>query len=86
MRPEDFFTEPEPDPLDEFGITSKPKFNLNLVRKLRSGPLAQADDVEAAVALARLVHDDLEAFGTEGGRGANRSPNEGIAPRSPKRS
>jgi len=67
VRPEDFFTEPAPDPLDDFGITSKPKFNLKLVRKLRSGPLAQTDDVEAAVALARLVHDDLEAFGTEGG-------------------
>lgn len=67
MRPEDFFTAPEPDPLDDLGISSKPRFNLSLVRELRSGPIAQADDVETAVALARLIHDDLEAFGTEGG-------------------
>jgi len=67
MRPEDFFTEPEPDPLDSFGIASSPKFDLKLVRELRTGPIQRADDVEAAVALARLLHDDLEAFGTGGG-------------------
>jgi len=67
MRPEDFFTDPDPDPFDDFGIASKPKFDLELVRKLRSGPISQADDDEVAVALARLVHDDLEAFGTGGG-------------------
>ena len=67
MRPEDFFSHPDPDPLDDFGIASSPKFDLKLVRELRSGPIQRADDVEAAVALARLLHDDLEAFGTSGG-------------------
>jgi hypothetical protein len=66
VRPEDFFIEPEPDPLDDFALTS-PKFNRSLVRQLRSGRIEGSDDVEAAVALARLVHDDLEAFGTGGG-------------------
>jgi hypothetical protein len=67
VRPEDFFTESNADPLDDFAGTSKPTFNLKLVRELRSRPIPQADDVEAAVALARLIHDDLEAFGTDGG-------------------
>jgi hypothetical protein len=67
MRPEDFFVEPDPDPFDAFGIPASPKFDLDLVRELRSGATRRADDLEVAVALARLVHDDLEAFGTGGG-------------------
>ncbi len=67
MRPDDFFAEPDSDPLDPFGIPSKPRFNLELVRKMRARTLDQADDLEAAVALSRLIHDDPEAFGTDGG-------------------
>ncbi|WP_037306983.1 hypothetical protein [Amycolatopsis orientalis] len=33
----------------------------------RGGPLDDHDDVDAAVGLARLVHDALERFGTGGG-------------------
>ena len=67
MRPDDFFAEPEPDPLDPFGIPSKPRFDLKLVRELRARSLDRADDLEAAVSLSRLIHDDLETFGTDGG-------------------
>jgi hypothetical protein len=66
MRAEDFFVVPAPDPLDGFRPNEKPEFNLELVRELRVRPLGEVDDIEAAVALGRLVHDDLEAFGTDG--------------------
>ncbi len=70
MRPADFFTEPRTtldDPaLDLFGGPSR-LLNEELIRRLRRGPLAEHSDVEAAVALARLIHDDLEASGTGGG-------------------
>jgi hypothetical protein len=58
MRPDDFFRD---------DLSGRRRFNASLARSLRGGPIEQADDVEAAVALARLVHDDLEAFGTGGG-------------------
>src|SRR5215212_2409008 len=64
VRPEDFFTTPAPGP---FGELDRPRFNLDLIRELRSSPIAGVDDTEAAVALARLIHDELETFGTEGG-------------------
>jgi hypothetical protein len=64
VRPEDFFISPAPGPL---GDLDRPRFDLDLVRELRASPIEDADDAEAAVALARLVHDELEAFGTEGG-------------------
>jgi hypothetical protein len=63
MRPEDFFVHPDPGPLGDF---DPPYFDLELIRQIRSGPVQNAGDVEVAVALARLVHDNLEAFGTSG--------------------
>jgi hypothetical protein len=83
MRPEDFFIEQqESDPFSGGGAgifgdaapgffgpapATAPKFNLDLLRQVRTGPISSAGDVEVAVALTRLVHDDLEAFGTGGG-------------------
>ena len=64
MRPDDFFIHPDPGP---FGDLDPVVFNIDLIREIRSGPISDADDVEVAVALARLVHDELEAFGTGGG-------------------
>lgn len=58
MRPDDYFRD---------DLHGRRRFNRSLARKLRGGSLEGGDDVEAAVALARLVHDDLEAFGTAGG-------------------
>ncbi len=65
MRPDDFF---EDDVDDIFGSSVvRRRFRHETARRLRVGPLEGTPDVEAAVALARLVHDDLEAFGTSGG-------------------
>lgn len=55
MRPDDLFHD---------DLRGRRRFDGGLARQLRVGPLESTDDVEAAVALARLVHDDLEAFGT----------------------
>ena len=38
---------------------------------MRKGPLTKYADVEAAMALARLVHDQLTAYGTSGGESMN---------------
>ncbi len=68
MRPADFFTE-ETTKEEPFGLPAPTKrvFRSDLARGLRRAPLDDASDVEAAVALARLIHDELEAFGTGGG-------------------
>ena len=64
MRPDDFFVEDEDD---LFGIpTARPRFDRELVAELRRIPLPGKDDVEVAVALARLVHDGLQVYGTSG--------------------
>jgi hypothetical protein len=59
VRPDDFFAE---DP-----FTARRYVDRALLRAIGSGPLSGRDDVEVAVPLARLDHDDLEAFGTGGG-------------------
>lgn len=65
MRPEDFF---EDIVSESFGMQlSKRRFRGEIARGLRQGPLPQASDAEAAAGLARLIHDELEAFGTGGG-------------------
>jgi hypothetical protein len=61
MRRTDFFIE------RDHGLGSTDVFNEELVRALRIGPIEGHSDVEAASALARLVHDELEAYGTGGG-------------------
>ena len=65
MRPEDFFSD-EAD--DVFGVSiTKPHFDRDIIATLRREPIAGKDDTEVAVALARLVHDELELYGTSGG-------------------
>ena len=66
MRPDDFFEEHMDDALG-FSVSS-PKLNRELISQLRSRPLQDHGDIEAAVALARLVHNELEAYGTGGGQ------------------
>lgn len=52
-----------------FGFdTTVHRFRREMARRLRQGPLEDAPDPEVAVALARLIHDELEAFGTGGGQ------------------
>src|ERR1700686_91709 len=65
MRPDDFFNIDE-DPLRLSGGVPQRILNLDLLTQLRKDPLPERDDTEAAVALARLVHDELEEYGTSG--------------------
>ena len=58
MRPDDFFTE------DGAG---RHVVDHHLLHSIRTGPLPGYDDVEVAVALVRLVHDELASFATSGG-------------------
>jgi hypothetical protein len=65
VRPDDFFIVGD----DAFGLSGgvpQRTLNMDLLAQLRKGPLLGKDDADAGVALARLVHDELEAFGTDG--------------------
>jgi hypothetical protein len=64
VRPEDFFVESEVP--DSFGFPIR-RLNVTLINGFRRGPLQDREDVEVAVALARLIHDNLERYGTGGG-------------------
>jgi hypothetical protein len=64
MRPDDFFNEDAVP--GEFGLASR-HLNVELLGAIRRGPVADHDDIEVAVPLARFVHDDLERYGTSGG-------------------
>src|SRR3954452_9291734 len=66
MRPADFIEETV-KPSDFGGETTVRRFRREVARRLRQGPLDNAPDIEVAVGLARLIHDELEAFGTGGG-------------------
>lgn len=64
MRPDDFF---KADPLDEFfGTTSKTSFDAELIAQLRRAPAPEHDDIEVAVPLARLLHEELAKYATAG--------------------
>jgi hypothetical protein len=64
VRSDAFFVE---QPADGAGRRGRRQFNSELVDRVRRAPLDDHDDVEIAVALARLVHDELELYGTCGG-------------------
>ena len=65
MRPEDFFAE---SVTDGFGGPSRVEvFMSDFATQIRASPVAGHDDLEVAVALGELVHEELEKFGTEGG-------------------
>jgi hypothetical protein len=70
MRPDDFFTQrftaANPAALETWGTV--PEFDHELADRLRQRPLADVDDLYAAMALSQLVHDDLERYGTDGGQ------------------
>lgn len=57
MRPADLYR-------DDFG--GGPRFDTDLVESLRVGPPTGRNDIEVAVPLARVIHDELEAYGTDG--------------------
>ena len=67
MRSDDFFID---DPLaapDPWGGPRRQQVNVPLLDALRGGPADGFDDIAVAIALSRLIHEDLEAFGTGGG-------------------
>jgi hypothetical protein len=62
VRPDDFFLEGN----DGFGNPVR-AVDVLLLTELRRAPLADHSDLEVSVPLARLIHDDLETYGTSGG-------------------
>lgn len=67
LRPDDFFAEPTAyDPWGPIPGSSR-SLDTDLLTALRSGPVDDHSDIETAVGLARLVHDELEKYGTGGG-------------------
>lgn len=64
MRIDDFFS-------DDGDVVGYRALREELLRALRPGPLPGHDDVEVAATLARLIHQDLESYGTGGGEAMN---------------
>jgi hypothetical protein len=60
MQLEDFWVEAED------ALAGGLHFNLPLVQGLRRAPLQGVSDVEAGIALARLLHDEFQRYGTDG--------------------
>lgn len=71
MGPDDFFEETESISPWTNSITTTTKLRRTFLNKLRAGPVAGTDDLDAAIALTHLVWDDLIAFGTTGGNNLN---------------
>lgn len=70
MRPDDFycqdFVDDHVDGQDPWTAgTFTRTLNTTLLESLRRGPIEDHDDVEVAVGLARLIHDELEKFGAD---------------------
>jgi hypothetical protein len=74
MQAGDFFTEveepgnPDSDPwgLGSSAPTLRRAFDVELVEAVRRGPVEGRKDIEVALGLAALVHDELQAYGTSG--------------------
>lgn len=64
MRAQDFFVEDEDEDAGPWGAVQH-VLDEALIERVHAGT-GPRPDVEVAVALARLVHDEYEAFGTDG--------------------
>lgn len=62
MRENDFFEEAE---ASDVWARQQEALNTDLIERVHAGPLQSATDVEIAVPLARLVHDEYQNRGTE---------------------
>lgn len=62
MRENDFFEETEP--ADVWAVRQD-SLNTDLIERIYAGPIKTATDVEIAVPLARLVHDEYRSRGTD---------------------
>ena len=67
MRADDFWIEDTFPGVDPWATSPPSHLDVDLLDKLRRGAVDGRDDLGAAVGLARLCHDELEAFGTGGG-------------------
>lgn len=69
MQPDDFFIEVETAP-DVWGRSTMGKLKLNrrLLDDIRKNTANDIGDLPCAIALLRLVRDELEAYGTGGGQ------------------
>lgn len=67
MQPDDFFVEVKTAP-DVWGraTVGKLKLNRQLLAEIRNNTASGIDDLSCALALLRLVWDELEAYGTGG--------------------
>lgn len=50
------------------GLPGGPSLDTELIRKIRQGPLPGVPDAELGLALAQLLHDELQIYGTSGGQ------------------
>lgn len=64
VKQDDYFA--ETDAPGTFGGTTT-DLREDLLGQLRAGPVAGVDDLDAAIALTKLVWEELEAYGTSGG-------------------
>lgn len=66
MREGDFYTEVVTQ-VDVWGNETKTEaLDTTLIEAISRGPLADFPDIEVAVALARLIHNEYELYGTSG--------------------
>jgi very-short-patch-repair endonuclease len=65
VRPEDFLHQVTDDDPDSWALVST-VLNIGLVEQLGKAPLDRVADVDAARALTRLVHRELEIYATQG--------------------
>jgi hypothetical protein len=73
MRPDDFFRERSNSEDPAWDMNGEPwavtiMLNEELLEDLVREAPGDRDDLEVSIALAQLVHDELEAFGTDGGQ------------------
>jgi hypothetical protein len=72
VRPDHFFKQVTAHGTDGWDLNGEPwgvetVFDHDLVDALRREPLDGRSDIDAALALAQLLHDDLQRYGTGGG-------------------
>lgn len=65
MQAHEFFIEDENAPADGWGV-ARPTFNTDLMAQLVRGPVPGDDDLATAISLARLTHEQYQAYGTNG--------------------
>jgi hypothetical protein len=65
VKQDDFFAETTSTSV--WGESTSTELREDLLTRLRSGPVTGVDDLDAAIALTKLVWEELQAYGTSGG-------------------